>query len=65
MIISDFDHHKVDISFSKDDYIKITAFHKKGDEWTTKQINLSPETFDKMIIEVDRERSKRDGIHNK
>lgn len=63
MIISDFAHHKIDLSFSKDSYIKLTSFHTKGDAWIVKTISLSPDAYNKMLFQVkihlEEEREKR------
>jgi hypothetical protein len=48
MIISDKPLQKVDAFVSADGYIHITAFRLKGD-WITKEINLSPETFQELL----------------
>ena len=52
MIISDTDNHKIDAVFNKDDFLQITTFHKKGDEWVTKIIGISPETQQKLVTMI-------------
>jgi hypothetical protein len=49
VIISDFPHHKIDLTMTKDGYVQFTVFHRKGDEWTVKVVGISPEAFDKTV----------------
>ncbi len=61
MIISDFVHHKVDAEFSPDNYLKLTVFHRKGEEWITKVISLSPDVQDAL---TDMIRNHREALVN-
>ena len=59
MIISDLEHHKIDVKFSPDNYLQITTFHcKAGTDWYTKLIALSPENQDKIIEIITKHRQE-------
>lgn len=49
MIISDYEFHKIDVSFNEKEFMKITSFHNNGGKWDTKVIGITLENQAKLL----------------